>query len=267
MICKLALVDYRNNFLLYVINFCYMFKQNNSRKNLPISDLPDVQNEKSHLNVHAGISNFKTVYYGYGWQLPIDISVIVSTDNTRGVHMSRLVKTTKKFMHTKYIEESLLNIQKEANLTQKNCKVIVHFQYPFEDQFLDVSITLDDTRNFNYLFSLPGITSCPCSKATAGIGHMQRTVLKLELSDLTLVNFDETALDLSDCFSAKLEEFLTRSDEAKKIIEAQENSKFVEDVVRDCKKRFPHAKYINATSLESIHSHNAVAYWDSTNQI
>ena len=96
---------------------------------------------------------------------------------------------------------------------------------------------------------------------------MQRTVLKLKLSDTSIVNFDETALDLSACFSTTLEEFLNRPDEAKKIIEAQENSKFVEDVVRDCKKRFPHAKYINATSLESIHSHNTVAYWDSNNQI
>ena len=244
-----------------------MFKHNNSRKNLPVSDLPDIQNEKSSLNVHAGISNFKTIYYGFGLQFPIDISVIVSTDNTRGVHMSRLVKTTKKFMNTKYIEESLINIQKEANLTQQNCKVIVNFQYPFKDQFLDVSITLDEKCQFNYLFLLSGITSCPCSKATTGIGHMQRTVLKLKLSDTSIVNFDETALDLSACFSTTLEEFLNRPDEAKKIIEAQENSKFVEDVVRDCKKRFPHAKYINATSLESIHSHNAVAYWDSNNQI
>ena len=243
-----------------------MFKHTNFRKNFPVSDLPDIQNEKSRLNVHAGISNFKTIFYGFGWQLPIDISVIVSTDNTRGVHMSRLVKTTKKFMNTKYIEESIINIQKEANLTQQNCKVIVNFQYPFEDQFLDISITLDEKCKFNYLFSLSGITSCPCSKAIVGIGHMQRTVLTLELYD-TMVNFDETALDLSNCFSAKLEEFLNRPDEAKKIIEAQENSKFVEDVVRDCKKRFPHAKYINVTSLESIHSHNAIAYWDSNNQI
>mgnify|MGYP001292625431 FL=1 len=90
-----------------------MFKHTKFRKNFPVSDLPDIQNEKSRLNVHAGISNFKTIFYGFGWQLPIDISVIVSTDNTRGVHMSRLVKTTKKFMNTKYIEESIINIQKE----------------------------------------------------------------------------------------------------------------------------------------------------------
>ena len=45
------------------------------------------------------------------------------------------------------------------------------------------------------------------------------------------------------------------------IDEAQDNSKFVEDVVRDCLKRFPNAKYIHAQSLESIHSHDAIASW------
>ena len=58
-----------------------------------------------------------------------------------------------------------------------------------------------------------------------------------------------------------MKEFVYGAEEANKIIDAQDNSKFVEDVVRDCLKRFPNAKYIHAQSLESIHSHDAIASW------
>ena len=90
---------------------------------------------------------------------------------------------------------------------------------------------------------------------------MQRTILTLQLQQTSLINFEEVALNLNECFSASLKEFLNRADEANKIVEAQNNSKFVEDVVRDCLKKFPTAKYIHAQSLESIHSHDAIASW------
>ena len=54
-----------------------MFDSYKSRKFTQISSLPDIQNEKSKVNVSAGISNFKTIYYGREWQLPISINVSV----------------------------------------------------------------------------------------------------------------------------------------------------------------------------------------------
>ena len=93
---------------------------------------------------------------------------------------------------------------------------------------------------------------------------MQRTILTVEFHEQSLINFEEVSLLLEECFSARLTEFLNRADEANKIIDAQENSKFVEDVVRNCLEKFPNAKHIDARSLESIHSHDAVASWSST---
>ena len=75
-----------------------MFDSYKSKKFTQISSLPDIQNEKSKVNVSAGISNFKTIYYGREWQLPITINVSVSTNNTRGVHMSRLIKSSLKYI-------------------------------------------------------------------------------------------------------------------------------------------------------------------------
>ena len=241
-----------------------MFDSYKSRKFTQISSLPDIQNEKSKVNVSAGISNFKTIYYGREWQLPITINVSVSTNNTRGVHMSRLIKSSLKYMKGKYIEDSLNQIYEDVTKTQPNCIINVVFQYPIRDQFLDVSITLTEKNDFYYKFSLTGITSCPCSKAITGVGHMQRTILTVEFHEQSLINFEEVSLLLEECFSARLTEFLNRADEANKIIDAQENSKFVEDVVRNCLEKFPNAKHIDARSLESIHSHDAVASWSST---
>ena len=139
-----------------------MFDSYKSRKFTQISSLPDIQNEKSKVNVSAGISNFKTIYYGREWQLPISINVSVSTNNTRGVHMSRLIKSSLKYMKGKYIEDSLNQIYEDVTKTQPNCIINVVFQYPIHDQFLDVSITLTEKKRFllqiftyrNYILSL-----------------------------------------------------------------------------------------------------------------
>ena len=223
--------------------------------------LPDIQNQSSSVDVSAGISNFHTLYQSEVGPLFVNFSVSVSTQHTRGVHMSRLIKSTLKHTTGRYIEDSLIKIHDEVTQTQPDCVVNVKFQYPVHDQFLDTSITLNPNKKFDYKFKLTGITSCPCSKAISGVGHMQRTILTLKLHQTELINFEEVALNLNECFSASLKEFLNRAEEANKIIDAQDNSKFVEDVVGDCLKRFPTAKYIHAQSLESIHSHDAIASW------
>jgi len=224
-------------------------------------ELVDFHNKKADINVMAGISNFNIIFSGYKYTIILNLSIFVSTKKTRGVHMSRLVKAAQNNMKIKNIEEVLINIQKEVSVTQSNCKVIAEFKYPYNDQFLDVKITLDHIGQFHYKFGIIGITSCPCSKAITGIGHMQRTRLNMKICKKDYIDFNNIAKNMLVSFSAKLEEFMNRADEANKIIEAQNNSKFVEDVVRDCLKKFPDSEFIEAKSYESIHSHEAIAYW------
>ena len=238
-----------------------MLDKSKQKKFSSTDTLPDIQNQSSSVDVSAGISNFKTLYNSDVGPLFLNFTISVSTQNTRGVHMSRLIKSTLNHTSGRYIEDSLVKIHDEIIQTQPNCIINVKFQFPVQDQFLDTSITLNPNKDFDYVFKLTGITSCPCSKAISGVGHMQRTILTLKLHQTDMINFEEVALNLNECFSASLKEFLNRADEANKIIDAQNNSKFVEDVVRDCLKRFTDAKYIHAQSLESIHSHDAIATW------
>ncbi len=236
-------------------------EKNKAKKFTTPKELVDVQNEKAEIDVMAGISNFNIIFSGYEFAIRLTLAIFVSTQKTRGVHMSRLVKAAQNNMKINNIEEVLINIQKEVSITQSNCKIIANFKYPYNDQFLDVEVTLDHGGQFYYKFGIIGITSCPCSKAITGIGHMQRTKLKMEICRKEYIDFNNISENMITSFSAKLEEFMNRADEANKIIEAQNNSKFVEDVIRDCLKKFPDAEFIEAKSYESIHSHEAIAYW------
>ena len=68
---------------------------------------------------------------------------------------------------------------------------------------------------------------------------------------------------IAECFSATPRAELKRLDEAKKILEAQANPRFAEDLVRECVNRFPGAMFVGGRCFESIHLHDAVATWSS----
>lgn len=228
---------------------------------VPLESLPDIQMERAEIDVSAGVCNFSTLFHGNRWTLPVKLSIIVPTMKSRGVHMSRLISAAQKRMRGEYIEDALKDICNEINKSQPGCQITVELEYPVKDQFISVKIMADLNGSIFYSFEKIGITACPCSKQIVGIGHMQRSKLKLEISSNTTIDFEEVDLKLGECFSAEPVEFLKRSDEGEKILEAQSNPKFVEDLVRDCLKRFPDAVMIEATSSESIHSHDAIAFW------
>jgi GTP cyclohydrolase FolE2 len=56
---------------------------------------------------------------------------------------------------------------------------------------------------------------------------------------------------------------MKRLDEAKKILEAQDNPRFAEDLVRECVRRFPNALFVSGRCFESIHAHDAIATWSA----
>tara|TARA_B100000749_G_scaffold209288_1_gene164257 strand:- start:289 stop:996 length:708 start_codon:yes stop_codon:yes gene_type:complete len=221
----------------------------------------DIHKEKIVPDVTAGISDFKIMYDNELITIPINFSVTASTSNNRGVHMSRLVSSVQKYSSGETIEDSMNKIMKEVNKTQNKCKVISEFEYPYEDQFMRIRIIIQDNKNIEYDFTRTGITSCPCSKEISGIGHMQRTILTVKITTNKKLDFDEIASRMNECFSTIPKEFLNRAKESEKILIAQENSMFVEDVIRETLKNFPEAKSIKAKSLESIHTHNAISSW------
>ncbi|MEM0074754.1 MAG: GTP cyclohydrolase, FolE2/MptA family [Nitrososphaerota archaeon] len=219
----------------------------------------DVQSQYSAMDVRAGVQSLRMMYKVGGHVLPVSIVIITKTSRTRGVHMSRLVEAAARNSDRDHIEDALKGIVEDVERTQENAFVRLSFEYPFRDIFAKVRISLSKNI-YTYVVRVPGITACPCSKEIAGIGHMQRAWLTVALMSKHYVDIEEMVVKMLNSFSASTVEMMKRPDEGLKIVEAQDNAKFVEDVVRDASKEFPYAFFIKARSEESIHMHDAVAY-------
>ena len=133
-----------------------------------------------------------------------------------------------------------------------------------------------------------GMTVCPCAmeavRALQGsedvgqrpsITHNQRniTTLSLEVPGDYQLEADELIRMVEDSLSSPTHEILKREDEAKIVLDAHANPKFVEDVVRDILKEVLEAfsdfpddvrVQVKSESYESIHKHNAYAERDTT---
>jgi len=222
----------------------------------------DVQSESSHLPVAAGVANLRVMFNGGNLNMPVDLSIQTSTGLHRGVHMSRLVRAANA-RNAPGMEEWLRWICREVNKTQPGTSVTSAFELPYNDQFAHMKIRATERGALTYMFTVTGMTACPCSKKMIGVGHMQRAEISLVLRSRRALDSLRAIGRMNECFSAVPKEEMKRVEEAKKILEAQANPKFAEDLVRECVARFPDAEYVNARCFESIHLHDAVATWSA----
>jgi len=133
-----------------------------------------------------------------------------------------------------------------------------------------------------------GMTACPCAMEAVrtlrgedeasrepSITHNQRniTTLSLEVPSDYKLEADDLIHIIEQSLSSPTHEILKRTDEAKIVLKAHSNPKFVEDVVRDILRRVLETYQelpddVNVTvrseSHESIHKHNAYAERDTT---
>lgn len=222
----------------------------------------DVQSEPAQLAVDAGISNLRVLYMLGNISMPVELSIQTSTGMKRGVHMSRLVKAANS-RRTKGMVEWLRWIARQVNLSQPGSSVTCTYELPFEDRFQKVTVRASERGALTYRFVVDGMTACPCSKKMIGVGHMQRAEMVLVLTSRKELDAAEVVRRVSECFSATPKEELKRLEEAKKILEAQANPRFAEDLVRECVKRFPGALFVRSRCFESIHVHDAIATWSA----
>ena len=222
----------------------------------------DVQSEASKLPVDAGVTGLRVLSSAGDIRMPVELTIKTSTGFHRGVHMSRLVKAANG-RRAKGMEQWLRWICAEVNRTQPGTSVTVAFELPYGDQFAKITMRATERGAMTYKYVVGGMTACPCSKKMTGIGHMQR-------AEVTLVLRSEKPLDsmavvgrISGCFSASPKEHMKRLEEAKKILEAQANPRFAEDLVRECVARFPNALLVSGRCFESIHAHDAIATWSA----
>jgi len=222
----------------------------------------DVQSEMSRLPVDAGVTRLRVLSSAGNIRMPVDLTIQTSTGFHRGVHMSRLVKAANG-RRARGMEQWLRWICGEVNRTQPGSSVTASFDLPYEDQFAKITMKATQRGAVTYMFVVEGMTACPCSKKMIGIGHMQR-------AQMTVVLRSEKPLDsmtvvgrINECFSASPREHMKRLEEAKKILEAQANPRFAEDLVRECVSRFPNALFVSGRCFESIHAHDAIATWST----
>ena len=222
----------------------------------------DVQSEASRLPVSAGVTKLRVLSVAGNIRMPVELTIQTSTGFHRGVHMSRLVKAAS-IHRARSMEQWLRWICGEVNRSQPGSSVTASFDLPYEDQFAKLTMRATQRGAITYMFVVDGMTACPCSKKMIGVGHMQR-------AQMTVVLRSDKALDsmnvvgrIAECFSASPREHMKRLEEAKKILEAQANPRFAEDLVRECVSRFPNALFISGRCFESIHAHDAIATWSS----
>ena len=222
----------------------------------------DVQSETSGLSVDAGVSRLRVLSTAGNIRMPVDLSIQTSSGLHRGVHMSRLVRAANSHK-ARSMERWLRWICAEVNATQPGSSVTATFELPYEDQFAKVTMRATERGAVTYMFVVDGMTACPCSKKMIGIGHMQRAQITLVLRSEKPLDSMEVVGRVAECFSACPKEHMKRLEEAKKILEAQANPKFAEDLVRECVSRFPNALFVGSRCFESIHAHDAIATWSS----
>jgi GTP cyclohydrolase FolE2 len=222
----------------------------------------DVQSEPSKFAIDAGISNLRVMYTEGSVSMPVELSIQTSTGQGRGVHMSRLVRAAKA-KKSGSIEAWLRWIAAQVNESQPGSSVTCRYELPYEDRFVKVVVKTRESGALTYKFVVDGLTACPCSKKMIGIGHMQRAEITLMMKSSKALDAREVIGRVSECFSATPTEELKRLDEAKKILDAQANPRFAEDLVRECVSRFPGAIFVGSRCFESIHVHDAVATWSA----
>ncbi len=227
-----------------------------------IDTAADVQLEPASIAVNAGVANLRVLYRDGSLNMPVTLSIQTSTGLRRGVHMSRLVKAAND-RRSQGMEEWLRWICGEVNKTQPGSEVTCSFELPFDDQFAKITMMATERGATTYQFTVQGMTACPCSKKMIGVGHMQRAEITLVTKSMKPLDAPMTVERISECFSAAPKEEMKRVEEAKKILEAQANPRFAEDLVRECVRRFPTAIFVSGRCFESIHAHDAIASWSA----
>lgn len=130
----------------------------------------------------------------------------------------------------------------------------------------------DDTATFTMTVEVPVTSLCPCSKEISEYGaHNQRGVIRMEVRSLPdehgapqLIWIEELVEMAEGAASAPVYPLLKRSDERHVTMQAYDNPRFVEDMVREVVMGLREDARVawcrvQAVNQESIHNHNAFA--------
>ena len=263
--------------------------------------LPDIQKTSPNHMIElerVGITNFKLpitlINNSNGYQhtvASVDCFVSLSADK-KGINMSRIPigiqHFSNKVFNVSLLKEIASHIKNKSEA--ERCQIIYKFPYFVEKiapssklqgiVYYNVvfSTTVDDANNYKSLMSVEvvGTSNCPCSKEISmdsngnGQGaHGQRSRIKMtiELNESFIWIEDLISIGEKSC-SCELYSVLKRPDEQIVTINAYNNPKFVEDIVRECYNNIKSNLDVKNVTVEvyneeSIHLHDAVAFKSS----
>ena len=202
--------------------------------------------------------------------------------HSRGTHMSRIVDILFRWSQKPISKPDLKEMLQEAceRLEAKSARIEVDFKYFItkkapvsqSESALDYDCRFEGVLSGDdYLFTLgvevPVTICCPCSKEISEYGaHNQRAIIRARIRYLpeVMVWIEDLVSTLERQGSAEIYPLLKREDEKFVTEVAYQNTKFVEDVVRDTVgllRADPRVTWfqISCESLESIHNHSVYA--------
>ncbi len=200
----------------------------------------------------------------------------------RGTHMSRFLEVLNRHrcnMSIKNIENVLDDMKRVLKASESHIEV--RFPYfilkkaPVSgiESFMSYQCAFLASKKEKMDFVLevqtPVHNLCPCSKSISKYGaHNQRGIVIIKVRMKKLVWIEEIVEIAEKSSSAPLHSLLKREDEKFITEKAYENPRFVEDVVRNATLMLTKDSRITyfsveAKNYESIHNHNAYAFYES----
>jgi len=253
-----------------------------------IVGLPDVQNEKPLNQLPIDRVGIKDLSYpitvldreNSSQNTVADVAMSVELpSHWRGTHMSRFIEILNKF------RGEITSVQIEAILKEmidkfeaKAAYITLLFPYFLEKKapisgakslmeyiaIFDGRFNLDGFR-FELGVRVPVHTLCPCSKEISEHGaHNQRGYIEISIVSKSFIWIEDLIGIAEKASSSPVYSLLKRQDEKEITEKAYNKPEFVEDVVRAIAKELYIIDDIisfdiTATSMESIHNHNAFA--------
>lgn len=254
-------------------------------------DLSDTQAESPDVDLDVavdkvGVRNFElplTIAVRDGGTQEVSASIDVGvnlSEGQRGAHLSRFIELIEEYRESKFHIDSVAEILDRTAEMQDAANAYVDMEFTYYMEKKSPLSEKEGLMNFDCGFGgmfrngeithwitadVPITTLCPCSKNNSHDGaHNQRALVATKAVIEERVWLEELVEIVEAEGSSELYSVLKREDEAFVTDEAYDNPKFVEDVVRDLSVRLKnhdqmHDFYVDCTSFESIHNHDAYA--------
>lgn len=262
------------------------------------NDLPDIQGDKPAIQIpimEVGVGNVQVPFnleskYGGMKSMVANVSMRTNLDSqTKGISMSRLIRTLKKYLDLplkkKLIEEILKDLMKNVESTESYMRfdflypiirksVLSDNEFPIFHQCRFEGRMVGDNFKFFQGANVQYASYCPCSaelsndlrtKGSDGFPHAQRSYanILIEGEKSSYIWLEDIIESVERAIKTLPYPIIKRVDEQEIARIAAENPIFVEDAIRQISVHLEQLQaydwIVKCTHEESIHTSEAIA--------